>query len=107
MVDEFQTELFVEMQDGFTVAVRAETVAFGFQMAAQFDEIVNLAIGHQRQGAVFVAERLRAGLQVNDAEAAHRQEEMRGAEFARAVRPAMAQAFIDRSDPVHVLGCQR
>src|ERR1019366_10136816 len=40
---------------------------------AQFPEVVNFAVEHHPDGSVFIANRLAAGIEVDDAQAAHTQ----------------------------------
>ena len=59
------------MDDGFGVARCPEGVAALFELAPQLAVVVDLAVEHHPDGAVFVANRLLAGLEVDDAQPAH------------------------------------
>ena len=65
------TIFFVKMNDGFRVAVRAVSMTQRLQLFAQSGMIVNFTVENNPGRAVFVAERLVSGRQINDAEAAH------------------------------------
>src|ERR1019366_7836330 len=46
--------LFVKMNDDLCVGTRMETVAFGFELMTQINEVVNFAVVGDPDGAVFV-----------------------------------------------------
>ena len=53
---------FVEMDEHLRVGLRFEFMPFGFQFAAQFFEIVNFSIIDDRNGVIFIGNRLMAGV---------------------------------------------
>src|SRR5271165_5128078 len=61
------------MNDDLGVAVCAEAVTAGDQTLTQGSVIVDLAVKHDPDRAVFVTDRLMASDKINDAEAAHAQ----------------------------------
>src|ERR1044071_5898813 len=61
------------MDDGFGIAAGAILMAARSQVTAQFVVVVNLAVVNDPDAAVFVADGLVPGFDVDDAEAAHRQ----------------------------------
>src|SRR5437867_4730518 len=63
--------LFVQMDDGFCVAVGTIAMPALFQSCAQFGVIVDFAVEDDPNCAGLVAEGLVAAGDVNDAEAAH------------------------------------
>src|SRR5581483_1762313 len=72
------------MHQRFGIAVGDETMAARNQVLPQFLVIVDLAVEYHPNGAVLVRDRLVAGAQIDDAEAAH----------ADAARPVYMKAFI-------------
>src|SRR6266508_2649874 len=70
-LDAARAEVFVEMDDGFGVAVRAEDVTVALEVAAQFAVVVDLAVEDDPDGAILVRDGLVAAIQVDDAEAPH------------------------------------
>ena len=62
---------FVEVDNGFSVAVGAVDMAARLKLRPQFGVVVDFAVEDDPQGAVFVAERLMAGGEVDNAETAH------------------------------------
>ncbi len=66
---------FVEMNDGFGVGMRGEFMPAGFEILAQLGVIVNFAVEHDPELAVFVRERLMAAFEIDDAEAAETEAE--------------------------------
>src|SRR5271165_2057528 len=59
------------MNDDFGVGVRAHAMAVVFELGAEFEEVVNLAVENDPGATVFVEDRLMASREVDDAEAAH------------------------------------
>ena len=70
-VDQIRTMVFVQVRQDLGVTVRAEGVPPVDQVATQFTVVVDLAVEHHGDGAVFIRDRLRPAGQVDDAEAAH------------------------------------
>ena len=60
--------LFVQMDDDFRVGGRLESVTRSLEFAAKIEEVVDLAVKHDPYGAVLIADRLAAVLEVNDAQ---------------------------------------
>jgi hypothetical protein len=70
-LDEGLAELLVEVDDHLAVRARAEGVPLRAQLVAQGLEVVDLAVDHDRDGAVLVDQGLRGlGREVDDGEAA-------------------------------------
>src|ERR1700754_425033 len=96
--------LIVSMNDRFGVAVGVELVTELFQLLAQFEVVVDLAVEDDPRGTVLVVNRLLTAFQVDDREPAH--PEANGAINVKTVvvRPAMAnrvaharqQLFVNR-----------
>src|SRR6476660_3495767 len=63
--------LFVGMHDRLGVAVRVERVTRPLEIGAQLLKVVDLAVEHDPDGAVFVVNRLMAGGEIDDAQAPH------------------------------------
>ena len=85
--------VFVQMDQHFRVALRAEAVAGRFEPAPQVAEIIDFAVEDDPHRAVFVGERLLAAGHVDDGQAAM-PEGHAGLSRVRsfAIRPAMAAA---------------
>src|SRR5579863_969182 len=117
--------LFVEVDDGFGVAMGAVDVAAGLKLRSQFGVVVDFAVEDDPGGSVFVAKWLMAGGEVDDAEAAHAEADRAGGVNAvvigTAVRHGVAHApedagidggsglgiaveLQDSSDAAHLLG---
>ena len=77
------------MNDHLGVGVRGEHVPALEQLAGQLAIVVDLAVEDDLHGAVFVADRLVAGLQVDDAEAIHPEAERAVGQQARLVGAAV------------------
>ena len=77
------------MQDDFDVRLGAEAVAAALELGLQLDKIVDLAVANQREGPVFVGDRLVAAGEVDDAEAPKGEAHPRRAIEAVAVGTAM------------------
>ena len=71
LLDAVGAHVFVEMNDDFGVAVGLEAMALFFELGAEFEEVVNLAVENGPCAAVFVENRLMASGEVDDAESAH------------------------------------
>jgi len=59
------------VNDGFGVAVGVEGVAQFFQLLAQLEIVVDLAVEDDPRAAVLVVNRLRSAFEIDDREAAH------------------------------------
>src|SRR4029450_11434959 len=75
-VDEVDPVLLVQVDENFGVRSRGERVPGGQQPAPQGREVVDLAVQHRPDGAVFVREWLVTALNVDDAEAAGAESEV-------------------------------
>src|SRR6185436_2054134 len=62
--DEVEPVLLIEMDDHLGVRPRRKPVTRFFQLAPQLDEVEDLAVQHDVDGSVFVADRLVAGRKV-------------------------------------------
>ena len=65
------TTLFVQMNDDFDIAAGAEPMPSRFQLAAQFEMVVDLAVAHDRDQAVFARNRLMTTGGIDDRQARH------------------------------------
>src|SRR5579862_986501 len=81
--------LLVKMNDGLCIALRTVTVAASDQLLPQSAVVVDFAVEDDHDGAVFVADRLMAGGEVDDAQAAHAQTHAALGEDAVVVGAAM------------------
>src|SRR6185436_17533388 len=66
-------KLVVGMNDGFGVAVGVERVAKVFQLLAQLEIVVDLAVEDDPRGSIPIVNGLLAALEIDDREAAHGQ----------------------------------
>lgn len=82
-------ELFVEMDDNFSVGAGFEDVATLQEVVAKFLEIVNFAIENDPDSRVLVGERLMATLEIDDGEAAETKTNIAGDIEAGVVGPAV------------------
>ncbi len=82
--------LLVKMQDDFGVGVCGEAVPAGLELGAQLHIVVDLAVEHDPQGSIFVADRLLPSIEVNDAQASTAKACPPVAEQAKVVWPTMA-----------------
>ncbi len=91
LLDHGLAVLLVEMDEDLGVAARLQHVAGGAQLALEVEVVVDLAIEDDADRAVLVPDRLRAALEIDDAEPPHAEREpVRRREVrARAVRPAV------------------
>jgi hypothetical protein len=62
--------VLVQVDDDFDIRIGPETMAGGLQVSTQFLVVVDFSIAHNRDRAIFIRNRLIAGLQVNDAQSA-------------------------------------
>src|ERR1051326_4730326 len=97
VLDEIKPVLFVEMKNGFAVAVGLKLMAELVESLAQFDEVVNLAVRDERECAVFVVKRLPTAVEIDDAQTTHRQHHVTVLKLTRAVRATMRKALVGRS----------
>src|SRR5207302_7682984 len=89
MIDAIASVFFVEMDDGFRVAISFVAVPACFQALAQIGVVINLAVENNPDGAGFVAEGLMPSGNVNNAEPPHTQPDRAVGVNAVIVRPAM------------------
>src|SRR5215813_5492430 len=66
-----KAELILGVNDGFGVAVGVEGVAQFFELLAEFEIVVDLAVEDDPRAAVLIVNGLLAALQIDDGEAAH------------------------------------
>src|SRR6185312_2902903 len=99
MLDAGGAVLFVQMQDGFGVAVRLVNVAACFKLLAEISVVVDFAVVGNVQSVVFVSHRLMTALDVYDAEATVTETDWAIDEHAFIVRTTM------RDDVTH--SCQQ
>ena len=65
--------LLIQVDDGLRIGVGIENVSAPYQVPSQFTKVVDLAVEHHPHSSVFIANRLSAGSNVDDAQAAHAQ----------------------------------
>ena len=87
---------FVEMNDCLGVALAAVMMAFPFQLGAQLLVIVDFSVVHDPNAAVFIADGLLAGSDINDAQAAHGQTDVFFHEESVVIGPAMNHLLVHR-----------
>jgi len=76
----------------------SEAVATGFEFGSQLDVVINLAVGDEGDGPVFVVKRLPTAIEVDDAEAAHREMNLWRNVFASSVRATVEEGGIHSLD---------
>ena len=86
------------MNDRFGVRVSGEFMAARFQILAQLGIIVNFAVEHHPELAVFIRERLMPAGQIDDAQAAETQAQASVDENAFIIRAAMNDGFVHPMD---------
>src|SRR5262249_59821643 len=69
-VDRTIAPLLVRVNDHFSVGMRPEPVAVPLEIETDLPEVVDLAVEHGPDRPVFVRERLIAGCEIDDAQAA-------------------------------------
>jgi len=79
----------------------AEDVAARLELAAQLFVVVDLAVEHRVDGAVFVRDRLVTSAQVDDAQAPHAEADLRREEVALIVGAAVGHRGAHRAQVVH------
>src|SRR5262245_30080648 len=84
------------MHDDFRIAVRAKDVAIAEELLAQLEVVVNLAVEDDLYAAVFVAERLLAGSEVDDGQSSMSEADTGADPETLSVRPAMGDAICHR-----------
>src|SRR5581483_9204175 len=89
---------FVEMEDGFGVAMRAVAMAFGFEVGAIIGVIVDFAVEDDGDGVVFVEHGLMAAREINDRETAMGESDVRIEEEAGIVGAAMSKRVTHAGD---------
>jgi hypothetical protein len=62
--------VLVQVDDDLDIRIGPETMASGLEVSTQFLIVVDLSIAHNRDSAIFIGNRLIAGLQVDDAQSA-------------------------------------
>ncbi len=77
-VDALRAPFLVRVEDDFRIGAGAEAVAAARQFRPQVQEVVDLAVEHDGQGAVLVEHGLVAAGEVDDGQAAHAQVEVKG-----------------------------
>ena len=83
---------FVEMDERFHIAVGREAMPALFEIGAQFDVVIDLAVADDVNRSVFVRDRLLAAREIDNAEPPHRQTDSRRDKKSFIIRPAMPQA---------------
>jgi len=78
--------------------MRVEAVGTAFEFGAKLDAGLNLAIGDEGDGPVFVVKRLPTAIEVDDAEAAHREMNLWRNVFAISVRATVEEGGIHSLD---------
>ena len=104
VLDEGGPALLVEMHEHLGVAVRPELVAGVLQPLAQVAVVVDLAVLHDLDAAVLVADRLVRALEVDDRQAPRGERDGLLREHAGAVGPAMDERLVHRVHDARVDG---
>src|SRR5712692_8280144 len=99
-LNEVGTLVFVEVNDHLTVRLRLEPVTAANELLAKFLVVVDLAVEDQRNVAGLAGKRLVACLEVNDAQAADGEGQVRRFKFPVAVGATMLET---RRHPVDAL----
>ena len=107
MIDERHSMFFIQVNDGFAIAAGGKNVASLLEVASQLDIIVDFAVGDEHEAAILVVKGLPSGLQIDDAEPAHGEHDVRIGERPLAVRSAMREQCVDTLDLVDMCGSQR
>ena len=71
LLDTFPSPFLIRVDDHFGVRARAEGVTSLHQLVVKLDVVVNLAVETYRHRAVFVVDRLRSSLEIDDREPPH------------------------------------
>jgi hypothetical protein len=94
--------LFVQMNDRFRIAFSAITVATRFEIFSQILVVINFTVEDNPNVSAFIAQGLMTGLNVDDAEAAHRQPDVLFDKEAIIVRPAMDDLPVHSGEQVTI-----
>ena len=89
MLHTVRAVLFVKVNDGLGIAVRAVAVAARDELLAQGEMVVNLAIEHDPERAIFIRNRLMSARNIDNAEPSHADAQMAVRIKAFVVGPAM------------------
>src|SRR6185437_2035197 len=89
--------LFVKVNDGFCVALRAVAMSSGFEIRAQLLMVVNFTVKDDPNVFVFIGEGLMPGLEVDDAKPAHGEADASFDEEPAIVRATMNDLIIHGS----------
>ena len=95
--DAVRSHLLVEVDDRLGIALRVEAVPAGDQIATQVVVIVDLAVEHDLNRTVLVADRLLPPGDVDDRQPAHAQRDFRSDEVAAVVRAAVDDGVAHRA----------
>ncbi len=71
MLDAVLPVLLIEVHDAFRVALCAVDMAAREHLLAEVGVVIDFAVVHDPDGAVFIGKRLVTGFDINDAEATH------------------------------------
>ncbi len=91
LIDQRVAVVFIQVHQHFGIGLRGEAMAAALQLGAQFDVIENLAVEDHPYRAVFVAHRLVAAGQVDDAQAGVGQTDRSFVVEPLLIRPAVMQ----------------
>jgi hypothetical protein len=69
--EEVEALFFIKVNDDFSIRIASENVSAGFELGAEFLEVIYLAVTHGPHGLVLVGNGLVPAFEINDAEAAH------------------------------------
>ena len=98
VVDTVASIFFVEVDNGLGVAVGAVAMALGCQAFSQSRMVVDFSVENDPDRAVFVADGLVAGGEIDDAQAAHAQAHGAVGEHAFVVGPAVQHGAAHLAD---------
>jgi hypothetical protein len=102
MLNTFVSVFFVQMDDSFRIAFSAVAVATRLEIFSQILVVINFTVEDDPNVFVFIAKRLMASLNVDDAEAAHRQPHVLFDKEAIIVRPAVDDLLIHSGEQVTI-----
>src|SRR6476620_5753804 len=71
LLDTFPSPFLIRVDNDFGVRARAEGMTSLHQLIVQLDVVVNLAVETYRHRAVFIVDRLRSSLEIDDRESSH------------------------------------
>jgi hypothetical protein len=102
MLNALASVLLVQMDDSLCVAFGAIPVATRFEIFSQILVVINFTVEDNPDVSVFIAQGLMSGLNVDDAEAAHRQPDVLFDKEAIIVRAAVDDLLVHSGEQVTI-----